>query len=336
MADALDGSEMGEGTRCTTAARSDGRLANAGPDAPARPEPNEPIGLVAGWGRYPLVVAAALKQRGHPVHAVGLAGHADPELAALCDSFVMQGVARLGAQIRYFRRRNVRWATLAGKVFKHEVLFRRGGWLALWPDWRTIRVFFPLFVLGRKDRRDDTLLSAVVNAYAESGITMAAATDFAPQLLAPEGLLTRRPLSRGEWADVAFGWRLAREMGRLDIGQSVAVKGRAILAVEAIEGTDAMIQRAGQLCAQGGFTVVKVAKPQQDMRFDVPTIGVGTIQTLAAAGGRVLAIEAGRTIIVDLAEVVALADRCRLSIVSLVQPPGLADGAPVDGAAQAG
>jgi DUF1009 family protein len=327
MADALARLGLGAGPEQAVAATPGGLPPHALAAAPARPEPGEPIGLVAGWGRYPLVVAAALKQRGHPVHVVGLAGHADPKLAALGDSFVVQGVARLGAQIRYFRRRKVRWATLAGKVFKHQVLFRRGGWLALWPDWRTIRVFFPLFVLGRKDRRDDTLLSAVVEAYAESGITMAAATDFAPQLLAPKGLLTRRPLSRAEWADVAFGWTLAREMGRLDIGQSVAVKGRAILAVEAIEGTDAMIQRAGQLCAQGGFTVVKVAKPQQDMRFDVPTIGVGTIQTLAAAGGRVLAIEAGRTIIVDQADVVALANRYHLSLVSLVEPPDPAAGA---------
>lgn len=306
----------------TTAGACSAPAHTAGPPPAQRPAPGEPIGLVAGWGRYPLVVATALKERGHPVHAIGLTEHADPQLEALCDSFAWRGVARLGAHIRYFRRRGVRWATLAGKVFKHRVLYRRGGWLTLWPDWRTIRVFFPLFVLGRKDRRDDTLLTAVVEAYAASGITMAPATDFAPQLLAQEGLLTRRGLSAAEWADVAFGWMLAREMGRLDIGQSVAVKGRAVIAVEAIEGTDAMIQRAGQLCAQGGFTVVKVAKPQQDMRFDVPTVGVGTIESLAAAGGRVLAIEAGRTIIVDQAEVIALADRHRLSLVSLVHPPG--------------
>jgi DUF1009 family protein len=198
------------------------------------------------------------------------------------------------------------------------VLFGRGGWLSLVPDLRTIRAFFPLFILGRQDRNDDTLLSVVVNEYARSGITMAPATDFAPQLLARPGQLTVRGPTAAELADIEYGWPLAREMGRLDIGQSVAVKGRATLAIEAVEGTDACIRRAGELCPQGGFTVVKVAKPQQDMRFDVPTIGVGTIESLVAAGASCLAIEAGKTIVVDEAEVVELANRRRLAIVSLV------------------
>jgi DUF1009 family protein len=145
---------------------------------------------------------------------------------------------------------------------------------------------------------------------------MAPATDFAPELLAKAGQLTRRGPTASQLQDIAFGWNLAKEIGRLDIGQSVAVKGRAVIAVEAVEGTDACIRRAGELCPQGGFTVVKVAKPQQDMRFDVPTIGIGTIENLAAAGASVLAIEAGKTIVVDQAEVVALADRHGLAIVA--------------------
>jgi hypothetical protein len=149
---------------------------------------------------------------------------------------------------------------------------------------------------------------------------MAPATDFAPQLLAPPGQLTRRAPSASERQDIEFGWTLAKELGRLDIGQSVAVKGRAVIAVEAVEGTDACIRRAGELCPQGGFTVVKVAKPQQDMRFDVPTIGLGTIQSLIAAGAKVLAIEAGKTIVVDRNEVVALADKHGLTIVSRESP----------------
>jgi DUF1009 family protein len=281
------------------------------------------IGLVAGWGRYPIVVAQALKALGYEVHCVGLKGHVDLSLRDLCDSFQVSGVARLGGHIRYFRARSVKQATLAGKVFKHQVLFRRGGWLSLVPDLRTIRAFFPLFVLGRRDRRDDTLLRVVVEEYARSGITMAPATDFAPQLLAAPGQLTRRAPASGEWRDIAFGWAAAKELGRLDIGQSVAVKGRAIIAVEAIEGTDACIRRAGELCPQGGFTVVKVAKPQQDMRFDVPTIGMGTVESLVAAGASTLAIEAYKTIVVDQAEVIAAADQHGLSIVALSAPPPL-------------
>jgi DUF1009 family protein len=254
------------------------------------------------------------------VHCVGLKNHADAALASVCDSFVMSGVARLGQHIRYFRRRGITQATMAGKVFKHQVLFGRFGWLSLVPDLRTVRAFFPHFVSRQKNRNDDALLTAVVEEYARAGITMAPATDFAPQLLARAGQLTRRGPTAAERQDIEFGWELAKEMGRLDIGQSVAVKGRAVIAIEAIEGTDACIRRAGELCAQGAFTVVKVAKPGQDMRFDVPTIGLGTIESLVAARASVLAIEAGQTIIVDEAEVVALADMHGLAIVSLVQP----------------
>lgn len=283
------------------------------------PNPRSPIGLVAGWGRFPVVVAQALKAQGYEVHCVGLRGHVDESLRKVCDSFVLSGVARIGAHIRYFHRRGVQQATLAGKIFKHKILLGRYGWLPLLPDIRTLRAFFPLFFLGKKDRKDDTLLNVVVEEFAKSGITMAPATNFAPELLAPAGTLTRRGPTAGEQLDIDFGWPLAKEMGRLDIGQSVAVKGRAIVAVEAIEGTDACIRRAGELCSQGGFTIVKVAKPQQDMRFDVPTIGQGTIEAIHAAGGKCLAIEAGKTIIVDQPEVIRLADRHGLTIVALAR-----------------
>jgi DUF1009 family protein len=279
------------------------------------------IGLVAGWGRYPLVVAQVLKAQGYEVHCIGLKNHVDAALRDVCDSFALSGVARMGSHIRFFRRRGITQATMAGKVFKHKVLFGRLGWLSLVPDLTTIRAFFPLFILGKKNRSDDTLLTVVVDCFARSGITMAPATDFAPELLARPGQLTRRGPTAAEQRDIEFGWSLAKEIGRLDIGQSVAVKGRASIAVEAIEGTDACIRRAGELCPQGGFTVVKVAKPQQDMRFDVPTIGIGTIQSLIAARASVLAIEAHKTIIVDEPEVIALANQRNIAIVSLDRLP---------------
>src|SRR5262245_23554973 len=279
------------------------------------------IGLVAGWGRYPLIVAQALKAQGYEVHCIGLKNHVDAALRDICDSFALSGIAHMGSHIRLFRRRGITQATLAGKVFKHKVLFGRFGWLSLVPDLRTIRAFFPMFILGKKNRSDDTLLTVVVDEYARSGITMAPATDFAPQLLARPGQLTSRGPTAAEQRDIDFGWSLAKEIGRLAIQQSVAVKGRAPIAVEAIEGTDACIRRAGELCPPGAFTVVKVAKPQQDMRFDVPTIGVGTIQSLIAARASVLAIEAHKTIIVDEPEVIALANQHNLAIVSLECPP---------------
>jgi hypothetical protein len=282
---------------------------------PARPEP-EWVGLLAGWGRYPLVVAEALKARGHRVACLGLKQHADSRLAQLCDDFSWLGLGKLGFAIRYFQRLGVRRATMAGKVHK-VVLYQPWLWLRHAPDWTCIRTFYPHFVATRKDRKDDTLLGAVVAAFAQGGIEFGPATDYAPELLVQYGVLTRRAPSRGQQKDIEFGWRLAKELGRLDVGQSVAVKDRAALAVEAIEGTDQCIRRAGELCASGEFVVVKVAKPQQDMRFDVPTIGRGTLETMVAAGARVLAIEAGRTIMIDQTEALQFADRHKLSIVAL-------------------
>lgn len=277
------------------------------------------IGLLAGWGRYPLVVAESLRAQGFEVYCLGIKDHADPRMPALAADYREIGVGQLGAAIRYFRRRGVRQATMAGKLHK-VLLFQR---FAMWkhlPDWRAIRTFYPHWVSKTKDRKDDTLLLTVVEAFAEDGIHFAPATDFVPEMLVKPGNLTGRAPTRSQWLDIHFGWQLAKEMGRLDVGQSVAVKGQAVLAVEAVEGTDACIQRAGQLCPQGGFTLVKVAKPQQDMRFDVPTIGIHTVRNLVAAGAAVLAIEADMTIIVDEAEVVDFARRNRLTVVALQQP----------------
>src|SRR5262249_32284138 len=149
------------------------------------------------------------------------------------------------------------------------------------------------------DNRDDALLLAVIDEFARDGLTFDSALDLCPELLVRPGVLTKRAPSAREEGDIAFGWTLAKEMGRLDVGQSVAVKERSALAGEAVEGTDAAIARAGALCRSGGFVVVKVAKPQQDMRFDVPTVGCQTVETMHRAGGRVLAVEAGKTILLD-------------------------------------
>ena len=206
---------------------------------------------------------------------------------------------------------------MAGKIHKVR-LFQRWGWLRHLPDLRTIRMFLPHFLHATQGlpRR----LAADWRSSRSSPPRASAsrpATDYAPELLVQDGQLTRRGPTAWQQKDIEFGWQMAKEMGRLDIGQSVAVKDQAVLAVEAVEGTDECIRRAGALCPAGGFTVVKVAKPQQDMRFDVPTIGLGTLETLVAAGGRVLAVEAGRTIFLDQAAVVEYADRHGLVIVAI-------------------
>jgi len=284
-------------------------------DAAHRPRPDR-IGLIAGWGDYPLRVAQALRRQGYRVYCLGVVGEADPRLADLCDEFRFLGLAKFGTAIRYFKRRGITDATMAGKIHK-VALFRRGGWLRYLPDLRTIRMFIPHFLTRRKDCRDDTLLRAVVEEFASEGIRFAPATDYAPKLLLRQGQLTRRGPSVWQQKDIEFGWRLAKELGRLDVGQSVAVKDQAVLALEAIEGTDECIRRAGRLCKSGRFTVVKTAKPRQDMRFDVPTIGLGTLQTMVEAGAAVLAVEADRTIVLNESEVIDFANRNRLIIVAL-------------------
>jgi hypothetical protein len=171
--------------------------------------------------------------------------------------------------------------------------------------------------LRGRDRKDDSILLATVDEFARDEIQIVSGLDYCPGLLVKPGCRTRRKPTRSEIRDIRFGWNLAKEMGGLDVGQSVAVKELATVAVEAIEGTDRAIERAGELCPTGGFTVVKVAKPQQDMRFDVPTIGPDTIRTLKRAGARALAVEAEKTIILDEAETLRLANGFGISIVAL-------------------
>jgi DUF1009 family protein len=276
--------------------------------------PCPPIGLLAGWGRFPIAFAEKARTLGLPVVCVGIRGEATRDLAELVQRFYWTGPAQIGRTIRLFKREGVQQLVMAGKVHKANVLLHPWRLFHLMPDWRTIKFWY---LRKRRDNADDTLLLALIDEFAKDGLHIESALTLCPELLVNPGVLTRRAPSAREQADIAFGWELAKEMGRLDVGQSVAVKERTVLAVEAIEGTDQAILRAGQLCRVGGFVVVKVAKPQQDMRFDVPTVGCKTIESLRQAGGRVLAIEAGKTIVLDQEQTIALADRYGITIVAL-------------------
>jgi DUF1009 family protein len=271
------------------------------------------IGLLAGSGRFPMLFAEAAQRQGREVVCAGVEGMAAPELRDICYRYASLPLARIGSAIRHYQRFGVQHAVMAGKIEK-TVLFQSWLLFRLWPDWRTARMWLRF---AASNRKDDTILLAVIREFASDGITFDSALDFCPELLVKHGFLTRRKPTAAQWQDIRFGWELAKEMGRLDVGQSVAVHDLAVLAVEAIEGTDRAIRRAGELCPRGGFTVVKVAKPQQDMRFDVPTIGLQTIQTLHAAGGRILAVEAGKTILLDEPEVIALADKLGIALVAV-------------------
>ncbi len=271
------------------------------------------VGLLAGAGRFPMVFAEAARQQGHFVYGFGVRDMAEPELAGLCDRYETASLGRPGAAIRQFRRHGITQAVMAGKIEK-TVLFHPFRLLRLLPDWHAIRIWYRY---AARDKKDDTLLMAVIHEFEQNGIRFGSALDFCPNLLAKHGFLTRRKPTPAQWKDIHFGWDLAKEMGRLDVGQSVIVKDTAVIAVEAIEGTDRCIRRAGELCRAGGFTVVKVAKPKQDMRFDVPTIGPQTMRTMYECGGKVLAIECEKTIILDQAEVIQQADKFGIAIVAV-------------------
>ncbi len=274
------------------------------------------VGLIAGAGLFPVRFAEAARARGHELVCLALRGLAHERLEQLATVFYEVGIARLGRMIRLLRRHRVRQLVLAGKVYKHELLSR---WRVLryWPDWRAVRLYL---VRCRDNRKDDRMLEAVIEEFEQEGIVVRSALEICPELLVRPGVLTRREPTKAEWADIRFGWQLAREMGRLDVGQTVAVKECATLAVEAIEGTDRCIRRAGELCGLRKFVVVKVAKPQQDPRFDVPTVGPETIESMKAAGASALAIEAWRTILLEPERTIAAADEAGITIVAIDDP----------------
>ncbi|MEC9097326.1 MAG: UDP-2,3-diacylglucosamine diphosphatase LpxI [Planctomycetota bacterium] len=276
----------------------------------------EAVGLMAGWGEYPVVVARSLKKQGYRVIGVGIRGHADPERPQECDEFTMGPIGKVGMAIRFFKQHNAHHITFAGKIHKVKI-FQKFAWLDYIPDRASLRMFYDFMIAKKNDRKDDTFLLAFVNLFERHGVSVLPATHFAPELLVKQGNLTGSKLSKSQQLDIRFGWELAKQMGGLDVGQTVVVKNQAVLAVEAVEGTDLCIQRAGELCQQGGFTVVKVAKPQQDSRFDVPAVGVGTLESIKKAGGNCLAIEAGHTIIINQPDVVAYARKNKITVVAL-------------------
>ena len=275
------------------------------------------VGMLAGWGSFPVEVAQQLRDQGKELYVVAFKGHADSRLEQLATSVRWSGVLKFGTHLRYFQRAGVQQVIMAGKLFKDRILYQGWGWLGHFPDWTCVRVLAPSFLTRTRDGRDDTILTAVSNAYLQRGITVLPITDVAPQLLCDAGCLTRRRPSSSQLSDVLFGWNVARCMGGLDVGQCITVRDQLVLGVEAIEGTDGLIERTGRLCPRGGFALVKVAKPLQDMRFDVPTIGLRTVQQMARAGGKVIAIEADKTILVDRQATLEFANAHGLVIIAL-------------------
>jgi UDP-2,3-diacylglucosamine hydrolase len=266
-------------------------------------------GLIAGNGRFPFLVVEGARRAGASLAVAAIREETDPGIeravAEAGGSLVWVGVGQLGKMIRFFKREGVERAIMAGQV-KHVQIF--SGAL---PDVRMLKM---LLALPR--RNTDALIGGVASELAAEGIELIDSTYFLQDQLPREGVLTRRAPSEGERGDIEYGLEVAREIARLDLGQTIVVRARACVAVEAMEGTDACIRRAGEL-ARGRLTVVKVAKPAQDMRFDVPVVGVPTIREMIEAGATCLCLTAGKTLLFDREEMIALADKNRVSIVAV-------------------
>ncbi len=267
---------------------------------------SEPIGIIAGGGQFPCLFAREARRQGRRVVVVAHRGETTPAIAEAADALYWVHLGQLGKIVKYLRREAVREAVLLGTITKTRIF-------------RDIRPDLKALSLWRKlpAKQDDAILRAFADVLEGEGITVRESTLYLRDLLFPAGILGRHQPNEDEWQDIEFGWRMARAVGDLDIGQTVVVRDRTVLAVEAIEGTDAAIRRGGSL-GRERVVVVKVKKPCQDFRFDLPAIGLTTIETMREVGGRVLAVEAGQALLFDRPAMVAAADDAGIAVVGIV------------------
>ena len=269
------------------------------------------FGLIAGNGRFPFLVVEGARRQGVSLAVVAIKEETDKRMEEVAEKLLWVGIGQLGKMISFFKKEGVSKAIMAGQV-KHIQIF--SGAL---PDLRMIKMLWNL-----PQRNTDALIGGVADEMAKEGIELIDSTYFIQDSLAQEGVLTGRKPNEIERGNVEYGLRVANEIARLDLGQTIVVRARACVAVEAMEGTDAVIKRAGEL-AKGKLTVIKVAKPNQDMRFDVPVVGVPTIQNMIQAGATCLCLTAGKTLMFDKKEMIKLADDNKISIVAVRQETNL-------------
>jgi DUF1009 family protein len=275
-------------------------------------------GLIAGNGKFPFLVVEGAKRAGASVCVAAIREETDPEIESLADSVTWVGIGQLGKMIRFFKNEGVNQAMMAGQV-RHVQIFSRAV-----PDARMLKMLLKL-----PRRNTHTLIGAVADELASEGIELIDSTYFLRESLPQPGPITKRQPDSRERQDIDYGLEIAKEIAGLDLGQTIVVRAKACVAIEAMEGTDETIRRAGELIQNrrreripkklvnlsgGRLTVVKLAKPNQDMRFDVPVVGVPTIESMIQAGATCLCISAGKTLIFDRAEVIELAERNRIAI----------------------
>ena len=261
------------------------------------------FGMIAGNGSFPFLVLKGARKAGVELAVVAINEETDPHIADGSEEVTWVGIGQLGKMISFFKKRGVDKVIMAGQV-KHAQLFS-----GAMPDLRMVKMLW-----GLPRRNTDALIGGVAAELEKDGIELIDSTYFIREQLAPEGVLTKRKPTDVETANVEYGLHIAGEIARLDLGQTIVVRGKACVAIEAMEGTDATIRRAGEL-ANGKLTVVKVAKPDQDMRFDVPVVGVPTVQTMIDAGATCLSVTSGKTLIFDRDEMIKLADSSKIAII---------------------
>ncbi|MCX5700501.1 MAG: UDP-2,3-diacylglucosamine diphosphatase LpxI [Candidatus Omnitrophica bacterium] len=266
----------------------------------------EKIGLIAGNRKFPLLFCEAAKRKGFYLVVVAIKGETSSKIRKLADKVYWLKLEQFRKLFEIFKSEGVKKIVMAGQISPYR-LFSKEVSRSL--DLQEI-------LSSILDKKADTIFGAIADKLKAEGLELASSTTFVEDLLPKRGVLTSNPPDKKTWEDAYFGFELAKAVGALDIGQTVAIKSKAIVAVEALEGTDNLIRRSGRI-VRGGITIVKVAKPEQDMRFDIPVIGLKTIQCLINAGAKCLAIEADKTLFIDYQKAVKLAERKGISIVSI-------------------
>lgn len=266
---------------------------------------NEPLGIIAGGGQFPRLVAESVRSAGNRAVLCAFYGHSDPSLEKVADAFCMVHLGSFNKVVAFFHKNGVKRLCMAGAINKPKALDFR-------PDLRAIRIIFSLCKKG-----DDSLLRAIISEFEREGMKVIPPSDLLPSLRCPAGQLTARAPDKEEWENIRYGWSIGKTLGRFDIGQCLVVRQQMVIAVECIEGTDATLRRASAL--HTGCIALKMAKPEQDERVDLPSIGLETIKNLITGKYRCLAVEAGKTLFFDMEESLKLADRNNLALISLTQ-----------------